>query len=48
MNSVQRDDSAYYGRIDSVQMAWLARDLALVPPNEPVVTFMHIPLLSAW
>jgi len=48
MNSVQRDDSAYYGRIDSVQMAWLSRDLALVPPSEPVVTFMHIPLLSAW
>ena len=48
MNSVQRDDSAYYGRIDSVQMAWLARDLALVPANEAVVTFMHIPLVSAW
>ena len=48
MNSVQRDDSAYYGRIDSVQMAWLTRDLALVPASEPVVTFMHIPLISAW
>jgi hypothetical protein len=48
MNSVQRDDSAYYGHIDSVQMAWLTRDLALVPPSQPVVTFMHIPLLSAW
>jgi hypothetical protein len=48
MNSVQRDDSAYYGRIDSVQMAWLKRDLALVPAKEPVVTFMHIPLVSAW
>ncbi|MFI5228599.1 MAG: metallophosphoesterase [Gemmatimonadales bacterium] len=48
MNSVQRDDSAYYGRIDSVQMAWLERDLALVPASEPVVTFMHIPLVSAW
>jgi hypothetical protein len=41
------DDTWYHGQVDSVQLAWLARDLAMVPANRPVVTFNHIPLYSA-
>ena len=48
LNSVSIDDSAYYGDVDSLQLAWLARDLAQVPRTMPVVTFNHIPLVSAW
>ena len=48
LNTLMTDDSAYYGRVDSVQLAWLRRDLALVPPAMPVVTFNHIPMVSAW
>lgn len=47
LNTVDVDDLWYYGHVDSLQLAWLARDLALVPPDMPVVTFDHIPLLSA-
>ena len=32
--------------VDSLQLAWLRRDLALVAPNTPVVTFDHIPFFS--
>lgn len=44
LNSVQTDDSAYFGFIDSVQLRWLKRDLQTIPASMPVVTFMHIPL----
>lgn len=36
----------YYGGIDSLQLAWLEKDLAAIPPGAPVVTFNHIPLVS--
>jgi 3',5'-cyclic AMP phosphodiesterase CpdA len=48
LNSVSMDDSAYYGYVDSVQMAWLERDLAQIPRTMPVVTFNHIPLVSGF
>ncbi|HWA16992.1 MAG TPA: metallophosphoesterase [Gemmatimonadales bacterium] len=41
------DDQWYYGHVDSLQLAWLEQDLALVPPTVPVVTFNHIPFFSA-
>ncbi|GLC26790.1 metallophosphoesterase [Roseisolibacter agri] len=47
LNTVDVADQWYYGHVDSLQLAWLERDLALVPPDMPVVTFDHIPLLSA-
>ena len=31
LNTVDIDDQHYYGHVDSLQLAWLARDLALVP-----------------
>ena len=47
LNSEDYDDQSYYGHIDSVQVAWLKRDLALVPAAMPVVTFNHIPFFTA-
>ena len=46
LNTVDIDDRWYYGHVDSVQLAWLERDLALVPPQMPVVTFDHIPFVT--
>ena len=48
LNTLMPDDSAYYGRVDSLQLAWLKRDLATIAPGVPVVTFNHIPMVSAW
>jgi hypothetical protein len=46
LNTIGVDDLWYYGQVDSVQLAWLERDLALVPPTMPVVTFNHIPFFG--
>lgn len=46
LNTIQLDDSAYYGAVDSLQLAWLRRDVAAVPASTPIVTFSHIPLTS--
>ena len=48
LNTVDIDDQSYYGHVDSLQLAWLERDLALVPPKMPVVTFNHIPFFSSF
>lgn len=48
LNTVDIDDQWYYGHVDSLQLAWLERDLALVPPTMPVVTFNHIPFFSSF
>jgi hypothetical protein len=48
LNTVDIDDQHYYGHVDSLQLAWLARDLALVPATMPVVTFDHIPFFSTF
>lgn len=46
LNTVDVDDQWYHGNVDSVQLAWLARDLAEIPAEMPVVTFNHIPFYS--
>ena len=46
LDTVQPDDSAYYGGVDSLQLAWLTRDVAALPATTPVVMFSHIPLTS--
>ncbi|MDH4352067.1 MAG: metallophosphoesterase, partial [Gemmatimonadota bacterium] len=46
LNSVDIADLWYYGHVDSLQLAWLRRDLAMVPEGTPVVTFNHIPFYS--
>jgi calcineurin-like phosphoesterase family protein len=47
LNTIDIDDTWYYGHVDSLQLAWLERDLALVPQEVPVVTFDHIPFFSS-
>jgi len=46
LNTVDVDDQWYHGHVDSLQMAWLARDLAMVAPGTTIVTFNHIPFYS--
>ena len=48
LNTVDIDDQQYYGHVDSLQLAWLDRDLALVPANMPIVTFDHIPFVTTF
>lgn len=48
LNTVALDDSAYYGFVDSVQLAWIKRDVARIPSTMPIVTFDHIPFVSSW
>lgn len=48
LDTVQPDDSAYFGGVDSVQFAWLVRDVATLPASMPIVTFAHIPLASGF
>jgi hypothetical protein len=48
LNTISVDDSAYYGDVDSVQLAWLRKDLSHVSAATPVVTFNHIPLASGF
>ena len=47
LNTEDIADQWYYGHVDSLQLAWLARDVAHLPANTPVVTFDHIPFLSS-
>ncbi|MEP6622422.1 MAG: metallophosphoesterase N-terminal domain-containing protein [bacterium] len=47
LNSVDIDDQSYYGHVDSTQVEWLKRDLAMIAPTMPVVTFNHIPFFTA-
>jgi predicted MPP superfamily phosphohydrolase len=46
LNSLSFDDLYYYGYIDSVQIAWLKKDIAFVDPQTPIVTFQHVPFYS--
>lgn len=47
LNSIDIDDTRYYGHVDSLQLQWLRNDLAAIPASMPVVTFNHIPFFSA-
>jgi hypothetical protein len=47
LNTEDIDDQWYYGHVDSLQLAWLKRDLSLLPKHTTVVTFNHIPFFSA-
>lgn len=38
----------YYGHIDSLQLLWLAEDLAAVGTETPVIMSTHIPLVSVY
>jgi 3',5'-cyclic AMP phosphodiesterase CpdA len=47
LDSVDYDDLWYYGHIEQAQLDWVERDLKQVPDTVPVVTFNHIPFVSA-
>lgn len=47
LDTVDYDDLQYYGHVDSLQLAWMTRDIGRLAPGMPVVTFNHIPLVSA-
>lgn len=47
LQSVDFEDTEYYGHVDATQLEWMRRDLARVPSHVPVVTFNHIPFASA-
>jgi hypothetical protein len=46
LDTVDYDDLWYFGNVDSVQLAWIERDLARLPAAARVVTFNHIPFVS--
>jgi 3',5'-cyclic AMP phosphodiesterase CpdA len=46
LNSLDFEDLWYYGKIDSTQLEWLKRDIVLVSPQTPIVTFQHVPFYS--
>lgn len=52
LDTVDVEDTKYYGHVDADQLAWLERDLAKLPNGATVVAVTHIPLvtgaLAAW
>jgi Icc protein len=46
LNTVDVYEKWYHGNVDSLQLAWLERDLAAIPAGTPVVTFNHIPFYA--
>lgn len=47
LDTVGIKDLWYFGHVDPVQLAWLRQDLEEVDPDATVVSFSHIPLVSA-
>jgi hypothetical protein len=46
LDDIDFEDLWYYGHVDSVQVAWLRKDLAAVASTVPVITFAHMPMFS--
>src|SRR4030095_4299031 len=46
LNSLDFEDLWYFGSIDSVQLEWLKKDVAIVSTATPIVTFQHVPFFS--
>lgn len=46
LNSLSFEDLYYYGHIDSTQIEWLKRDIAVIPLSMPIITFQHVPFFS--
>ena len=47
LDTVDYDDLWYNGHVDSLQLAWVAADVSALPAGVRVVTFNHIPLVTA-
>jgi 3',5'-cyclic AMP phosphodiesterase CpdA len=52
LDTVDVEDTKYYGHVDAGQLAWLDRDLSALPAGATVVAVTHIPLvtgaIAAW
>lgn len=46
LDNVDFEDLWYFGRVDSLQVEWLKRDLSTLEAGTPVVTFAHMALYS--
>jgi len=46
LDDVDFEDLWYYGHVDSLQVAWMKKDLASINASTPVITFNHIPFFS--
>lgn len=47
LDTVDIEDQWYYAHVDATQLSWLDKDLSMLAPDTPIVTFNHIPLFSA-
>lgn len=47
LDTVDYEDLWYHGHVDSLQVAWLRAELERAPADERIVTFNHIPFVSA-
>ncbi|MEZ5195445.1 MAG: metallophosphoesterase [Bacteroidales bacterium] len=41
-------ESSYIGLVDSVQMAWIAKDLESVDPDRPIAISVHMPFITSY
>ena len=44
----QKDNSQYYGHVDTEQMEWLQEDLKHIGKSVPIAISTHIPLATVW
>ncbi len=47
LDGVNYQDQWYYGGIDDDQLTWLGQDLKHISEKTPIITFNHIPFVSA-
>tara|TARA_R110002167_G_scaffold27871_8_gene94573 strand:- start:915 stop:2078 length:1164 start_codon:yes stop_codon:yes gene_type:complete len=47
IDAVDYQNLYYYGGIDSLQLDWFSSDIAPIAKDTPIITFNHIPLVSA-
>jgi len=46
LDTVDYDDTRYYGHVDTLQLEWIRNDVAALPPDMPLVIFNHIPFIG--
>ncbi len=47
LDTVDYEDLWYHGHVDDLQLEWMTADVAVLPPDMPLVVFNHIPLIGA-
>jgi hypothetical protein len=46
LDTVDYHDLWYHGHVEELQLQWLAADVAVLPPDMPLVIFNHIPFIG--